>query len=111
MIYLIIYILLTLLSQVILKFESKKNYKQQTGSYLKKMLLNYRVIIAYGISFLNVLVWILALRKNTLFTSVLFTSLIYVLILFADKLFFRDPIDLKKIIGASFIVLGVLLSV
>ena len=111
MIYLSLFVFLTVASQVILKFESNKTASNKTGKYLVNMFINYRVLIAYFISFINIIIWIFALKNISLFTAIVFTSLTYLFMLIADNVFFNQIINTNKILGVVFIIIGVLLTV
>lgn len=75
------------------------------------MLLNKKVLLAYSLGLLNIFIWILALTKVSLFKAVMVTSLSFVLMLFIDKWIFNEKISMQKLIGISFITIGVVLSI
>lgn len=110
MIYLIIYIVSTLLAQVLLKREALKE-KDNTKSYLLKMVKSPMVILAYSINLVNIFVWILALTEVSLLVAFFSTSCIYVIIIFVDKLMFNESLNLFKILGAISISIGIILNI
>lgn len=111
MFFLLIFLFLTLVSQVILKLESQKKSTASNKLYLFNVLFNYKVLLAYFFSFLGIIAWILALTKVSLFHAIMITSSLYVGMLLVDKIVFKERIELFKILGATLIVIGVLLSI
>ena len=111
MIFLIIFIVLTITSQVILKTESIKRSEASTKNYLKFMLLNPKIMLAYSISMLNILIWIFALTKLSLLTAFMFTSVTYVLMLLVDFIFFKEQINYTRLIGGFSITVGLIISI
>ena len=107
--FLVLYILLTFCSQILIKKASVK-LEDSEGSYLIKMYKNPSVLIAYGISFFNLFVWILALRENSLSLAVLSTSSTYIIAIFIDKYFFNEKLSINKITGAFLITLGIIIN-
>lgn len=111
MIFLIIFIVLTITSQVILKKESIKKHEASTKNYLKFMLLNLKILLAYIISMLNIFIWIFALTKLSLLTAFMFTSITYVLMLLVDFIFFKEQINYIRLIGGFLITIGLIISI
>lgn len=110
MIYLVIFILFTIITQVLLKQSSIQNSDLKVGSYLTTMFRNHKVLFAYALSGINVFVWILALTKTTLLIAFFVTSSIYVIMVFVDHYFFNQKLNSVKFLGAFFISIGVILS-
>jgi drug/metabolite transporter (DMT)-like permease len=74
------------------------------------MYSNYRVLLAYMVTFINIFIWIFALRVVSLSTATVLASSNYVLIVFVDKIFFNEEIKARNLIGAILISLGVLID-
>jgi len=110
MLYLFTFIILTLISQVLLKKEALKKKDVAPNSYLLKMIQSPLVIFAYCLSFINVFIWLLALSELSLLVAFLSTSCIYVIIIFVDFFIFNQRITVLKLIGALFISTGIILS-
>ena len=108
--YLIIFVILTIVSQILLKKVSLRNAEQKTKTYFLQMIKDPMVILAYGLSFVNVIIWIMALSTVPLLTAFLFTSVVYVLMVFIDHWFFNERINMMKLMGAGLISGGIILS-
>jgi len=108
MIFLVIYVFITIVSQTILKVESTKKSVSNENNYLLKMMLNAKVIFAYFLSLCNLFIWVFALTKITLLEAVFFTSFSYVLFVLVDKYYFKESINNYKIVGVLFVTIGVL---
>jgi multidrug transporter EmrE-like cation transporter len=108
MIYLALFIIVTMFSQVLLKKASEKNAVSK--SYLINMIKSPSVIIAYGCNFVNVFVWIMALSEVSLLFAFLSTSSIFILMIIVDAIFFKEPVNFFKYLGAGFICLGVIVN-
>jgi len=109
MFYLILFILFTVISQVLLKKASLKNVELASGSYLVKMFKTPTVIFAYGLSLLNVFVWILALSQVSLLVAFFFTSSIYVIMVLVDHFLFEEKLNIFKLCGVGLITMGIVL--
>ena len=110
MIYVVIFILLSTLSQVILKKESNSLEILKNHHFIINMLKNYKVILAYIISFIAILIWILALSEITLLEAIILSSISYIIMFIVDYIIFKVKVSKNKIIGASLILFGILLS-
>lgn len=107
--YLLVFVILKIISQVLLKKASLQKKTLLAKSYIVNMFTTQKVLIAYSISFVNIFIWILALSKSSLISAVMFSSFSYVLMLFVDYLFFGQKIHLHSLIGATLIVFSVIL--
>lgn len=110
MIYLVIFISLNTLSQVILKKESNSLESLKNHHFIINMFKNYKVILAYIISFIGIFIWILALSEITLIEAIILSSISYVIMFIVDYIIFKVKVSKNKIIGASLILFGILLS-
>ena len=108
MIFLILFVVLTVISQILLKKASVKNEDRKSLSYLTRMLRTPSVLFAYSLSLVNIFVWILAISEVSLLLAFFFTSSIYVIMVMVDHFLFKQPVGLIKIIGIGFITAGVL---
>lgn len=111
MLYLSLYILVTVISQTMLKACSLSVSQNNNGNYLINMFLNYKVILAYLLSIFNLIVWVFALTKISLLKAVVCISFSYVIFLLVDWLYFKEQIKKHKIVGVSLITLGVLIFI
>lgn len=111
MIYLLIYILVSLTSQTLLKRASLQNDGNKNLGFLVSMYKNHKVILAYAISFGNIFIWVFALREVSLSAATLMASTNFVLIVLVDRLFFGEEIKIKSLIGVLLISMGVALDV
>lgn len=110
MIYVFTFIVLTIISQVLLKQASIKNSKLKTGYYLLYMFKTPKVFFAYFLSFLNIFIWIIALNKTSLIIAFFSTSSIYVIMIFVGHFILNESINVVKIVGALIITIGVILN-
>lgn len=101
---------MTLVAQVLLKMEALKQ-KSATSSYLLKMVKSPLVIFAYGLNLINIFVWLLALTEVSLLVAFFSTSCIYVIIIFVDRLIFKENINMFKLLGAISISAGIILNI
>lgn len=109
MIYLLLFIILTTVSQILLKKESLKKINLKTTSYLISMSTSRFVILAYLISSFNILIWFLALTQVSLLVAFFFSSLIYVIMVFVDHIYFNEKINIFKLLGVGLITCGIIL--
>lgn len=96
-------------SQMFLKLSVTKNHSSHITEYL-----NRYVIIGYSMMLLSLLLNFFALRFgiNNGFGAKhapIVESLGYVLIMFAARVFFKEKITIKKIIGNGLIVIGIII--
>jgi len=110
MLYLIIYILITLIAQVLIKKEALKKKDTAPNSYLLKMVQSPIVVFAYCLNLTNIFIWLLVLSELPLLIAFISTSCIYVIIIFIDYFIFNQKITALRLIGALFISAGIILS-
>ena len=109
MIYLLLFIILTTISQVLLKKESLRNINLKPTSYLISMFRSRSVILAYLLSTLNIFIWFLALTQISLLVAIFFSSIIYVIMVFVDHFYFNEKINIFKLLGVSLISFSIIL--
>ena len=94
------------ISQLLLKKSANKDYDSFIRNYL-----NLRVICAYGIIFIAVLIDLFAFKYVPVSFVPVIESSSYFFILILSRLFLHEKLTLKQIIGISIIMLGVFLYV
>ncbi|MEG0836736.1 MAG: EamA family transporter [Akkermansia sp.] len=97
-------VLLASISQVLLKKSANSVFSQKW-----RYFLNFRTTSAYGLFFLTTLINIFCLKYIPLMTAGMIETSAYVYILILDRLFFKQKITIRKIIGNSLIVLGIVI--
>ena len=95
-------------SQLLLKLSVTKVHSSHITEYL-----NPYVIIGYGMMFLSLLLNFFALRFGIdngfgAKHAPVVESLGYVLIMFAARIFFKEKITVKKVVGNGLIVIGII---
>ena len=94
------------IAQIILKKAANKEYKSFIQNYL-----NIRVICAYGIIFLAVLIDLFAFKYVPVSIVPVIESSSYFFIIILSTIFLHEKLTLKQIIGVSIIMIGVFLYV
>lgn len=100
---LVLSVLISSFSQVLLKKSSEKEYRHVIYEYL-----NWRVILGYGMLVGSMLITILAFRGTDYKNGPMIESLGYVFVMILSRIFFKEPITKKKILGNGLILLGIL---
>lgn len=104
--FLFISVFISAISQVLLKKEALKPHDSKLAEYLNK-----NVIFAYFLFFLAIFIDMLALhRVPASFIPVIETSS-YIFIIIFGKFFFNESITLKKLLGISFIISGIVIYI
>lgn len=91
-------------SQIILKKSANKTYSSPI-----REIFNIRVIIAYGIFFLALIINIFALKGLEYKYAGVIESLGYIFILLLSRAFLNEKITKNKIIGTTMILVGVII--
>lgn len=105
MIYIVIFLLSVLISsisQILLKKSSAKQYKSLVSEYL-----NIRVVLAYGMFFLSTLLTMYAYKGVPLSFGALLEASGYIYVPVLSYFFLGEKISKLKIVGAAFIILGI----
>jgi len=89
-------------SQILLKIGAEKHY----DTFIKQYLNPY-VIIGYGMTFLSMILTILSYRGLEYKIVPLMESLGYIMVMFLSRLFFKEKLTTKKILGTAFILIGI----
>ncbi len=96
-------VLIASCSQIILKKSASKEYSSIIREYL-----NVRVIVGYGMMFISTILTIFAFKGLDYKNGPIIESLGYIFIMFLSRIFLKEKITKKKIIGNSLILLGIL---
>ena len=91
-------------SQIILKKSAEKTYENKLKEYL-----NVRVILSYAIFFGATLCSVLAYKKIPLSFGPILEASGYLFIAVLSRIFLKEHISAKKIIGLAVIVLGIVI--
>ncbi len=91
------------ISQIILKKSALKSYKNVMNEYL-----NPYVIGAYIIFFISTFITIYALKYVPLSMGPILESTGYVFIVILSRLFLKEAISKKKIMGMGIILIGII---
>lgn len=96
-------VLIASCSQIILKKSASKEYSSIIREYL-----NVKVILGYGMMFISTILTIFAFKGLDYKNGPIIESLGYIFIMFLSRIFLKEKITKKKIIGNSLILLGIL---
>jgi multidrug transporter EmrE-like cation transporter len=111
--YLLLSIILGVGSQLIIKWKmsafSFDDYEtwQEKFSLAFSMLLNPYIIIALVLTLLAGVTWMIAMTKFEISYAYPFTLLALVLVTIFSFIFFGESINIYKLIGIVFIILGI----
>lgn len=103
-IILLISVTISALSQMLLKTSANKSYTSFIRQYL-----NIYVIAGYGLTFLSMLLTMLAYRSLDYKVGPLIESLGFVIVLFLGRLIFKELVSIRKIIGICIILSGIVI--
>ncbi len=98
-------VLVSSVSQVILKKSTEKQYKNQIKEYF-----NMQVILAYGLFFLSSLLTIIAFREVPLSVGPILEASGYIYIAVLGKVFLHESLTRKKLAGIMCILMGIAIS-
>lgn len=104
--YIMVYIfsiLISSISQVMLKKATFKEYDSKLKEYLNPLVMG-----AYFMFFVATLITIVALKYVPLSLAPILESLSYIFICILGCIFLEEKIDKKKLKGMSIIILGIL---
>lgn len=96
-------VLISSISQVLLKSSANKKYDNTLREYL-----NPKVIIAYGMFFLATLITILAYKYVPLSMGGILEASGYIFVAILSFFFLHEKISKKKILGLGVILIGIL---
>lgn len=101
-ILILISVILTSLSQVLLKISTEKQYKSVIREYI-----NFKVIFAYSMFFITMFLNILALKYISMKSIQVFMALSYFCVLILSRVILKEKITKSKLIGNIIIIIGV----
>lgn len=93
------------LSQLFLKLSARKNHSKKIFEYL-----NFFVIAGYGLLMLTLLMNTWAYRGVEYKLGPVINATTYVFVMILSKLFLREKITPKKLVGVGLIIVGILVS-
>ena len=105
MTYIIIFlisILISSISQTILKASANQQHESSVKEYL-----NFRVIFAYGLFFLSSFITVFAYKNVSLSLGPVLEATGYIFVTILGVLFLKECVSCRKFIGLAFILLGV----
>lgn len=102
-ILLLVSVLISSVSQIILKKSALKKYPTKLAEYL-----NASVISAYGLFFLSTILTMLSLRHVPLSMQPILESVSYIYISVMGYFFLKEHFNRRKILGIVLILLGIL---
>jgi multidrug transporter EmrE-like cation transporter len=114
--YIFLSIVLAVSSQLIIKWKmtafSFDDYETIYDKFIFafSMLLNPYIILALTFTLLSGLSWMIAMTKFDISYAYPFTTLGFILIFIFSVIFFNEIITWQKILGLSFIILGLIIS-
>ena len=111
--YLLLAISLGVVSQLIIKWQMSVFYFDDYETWQDKfalafsMLLNPYIIIALVLTVLAGVTWMIAMTKFEISYAYPFTLLALVLVTIFSVIFFGESVNIYKLIGIVFIILGI----
>jgi multidrug transporter EmrE-like cation transporter len=113
--YLLMTVLFTVYGQIVLrwrmlKYGSLPEAFSQKAYFLLKLFFDPFILSCFFSAFIASLFWMVAMTKLNLSYAYPFTSLSFVLVLVFSVLLFKESLDVYKIVGLIFILIGVFIS-
>lgn len=99
---LLVSVLISSVSQIILKNSADRTYKNALAEYL-----NVRVITAYGLFFLSTVLTMIALKRVPLSMSPILESTGYIYISVMGYFFLKEKFTKRKAAGMALILVGI----
>lgn len=93
------------ISQILLKISANGKHNSQINEYL-----NVKVIIAYSLFVISLLLTTFAYKKIPLSFGPIIESLGIIFIVILGKLILKENLTLKKLIGIGLILIGIILT-
>ena len=100
----IVSVMISSFSQVLLKMSANIERKNKIYEYLNKY-----VIIAYAILMLSLFLTMIAYRKVNLALGAILEALGYVVVAIMSKMFLKENINKKKMLGMCIIIIGIII--
>lgn len=96
-------VLISSLSQVLLKISAEKEYSNIWQEYL-----NLRTVGAYGLFFLSTLITVFAYKYVSISLGAVLEASGYIFVTIFGMLILKEKVGKKKLIGLTIILLGIL---
>ena len=108
-------ILFTVYGQIVVKWQVNLAGPMPTeiaerSAFMLKFVFNPWILSSLAGAFLAFLCWVWAMTKFELSYAYPFTSLSFVLVLVISTVFFRESMNVPKMLGIAFILVGILLG-
>ena len=100
---LIFSVFISSVSQIILKKSSGEEHKSLIKEYL-----NFKVILGYGLLVLSTILTVIALKGISYKSEPIIESIGYVFIMILSRVFLKEKITVRKVIGNVLILIGIL---
>ena len=100
---LIFSVLVSSVSQIILKKSSVEEHKSLIREYL-----NFKVILGYGLLVLSTILTVIALKGISYKSEPIIESIGYIFIMILSRIFLKEKITVRKVIGNALILIGIL---
>ena len=100
---LIFSVFISSVSQIILKKSSGEEHKSLIREYL-----NFKVILGYGLLIISTILTVIALKGISYKSEPIIESIGYIFIMILSKIFLKEKITIRKIIGNALILIGIL---
>ena len=100
---LIFSVFISSVSQIILKKSSGEEHKSLIREYL-----NFKVILGYGLLIISTILTVIALKGISYKSEPIIESIGYIFIMILRKIFLKEKITIRKIIGNALILIGIL---
>ena len=100
---LIFSVFISSVSQIILKKSSGEEHKSLIKEYL-----NVKVILGYGLLVLSTILTVIALKGISYKSEPIIESIGYVFIMILSRVFLKEKITVRKVIGNVLILIGIL---
>lgn len=97
-------VLISSISQIMLKIAANKSYKNQLAEYLNPL-----VIVSYGMFFVSTILTMLALRYVPLSLSPILESSSYIFVTIMGYFLLKERFSKRKLIGLALIFLGIMI--
>ena len=100
---LIFSVLVSSVSQIILKKSSVEEHKSLIREHL-----NFKVILGYGLLVLSTILTVIALKGISYKSEPIIESIGYIFIMILSRIFLKEKITVRKVIGNALILIGIL---
>ncbi len=113
--YIALTILLTVYGQITIKWQviGAGNYPLHAVeriAFIMGLLYNPWIVSALLAAFFAALSWMVAMTKFEISHAYPFTSLSFVIVMICSSVFFNEGISLLKVVGLSFVVVGIIIG-